>query len=103
MTENADSVLDIDLPFPQAVDDPSEHSITQAFQNMKQYIGKVMTSLRVFNTRIPPEFLQFYTQISALDQKLELPKEISMLIRLQVSSCERAFIQHDKHRLEHTF
>ena len=81
----ADTTLDTDEPFLRPIDDPSDPEIKQAFQNMQQYFGKVMTPARVFNSRMPPEFLQFYTQISALDQKLELPKETAMLIRQQVA------------------
>ncbi len=85
MSEKADTVLDFDVPFLQPIDEPSDPEIKQAFQNMKQYFGKVMMPARVFNSRMPPEFLHFYTQISMLDQKLELPKETAMLIRQQVA------------------
>jgi alkylhydroperoxidase family enzyme len=85
MKEKTDTVLDIDSPFLEPIDDPSDPEVKRAFQNMRQYFGKVMTPARVFNSRMPPEFLQFYTQISMLDQKLELPKETVMLIRQQVA------------------
>jgi alkylhydroperoxidase family enzyme len=85
MTEKADSVLNKNEPFLRPIDEPSDPAVKQAFQNMKQYFGKVMTPARVFNSRMPPEFLEFYTQISILDQKLELPKETVMLIRQQVA------------------
>ncbi len=85
MTEKADSVLNKDEPFLRPIDEPSDPAVKQAFQNMKQYFGKVMTPARVFNSRMPPEFLEFYTEISVLDQKLELPKETVMLIRQQVA------------------
>lgn len=85
MTEKTDPVLDMDEPFLHPIDEPSDPAIKEAFRNMKQYFGKVMTPARVFNSRMPSEFLQFYTQISMLDQKLELPKETAMLIRQQVA------------------
>ncbi len=85
MTEKTDAVLNMDEPFLHPIDEPSDPAMEQAYQNMKQYFGKVMTPARVFNSRMPLEFLQFYTQISVLDQKLELPKETVMLIRQQVA------------------
>jgi alkylhydroperoxidase family enzyme len=85
MTEKADTVLNKDEPFLRPIDEPSDPPVKQVFQNMKQYFGKVMTPARVVNSRMPPEFLEFYTRISTLDQKLELPKETVMLIRQQVA------------------
>ncbi len=80
-----DGVLDLNQPFLSPIDEPSDSATKQAYQNMLQYFGKVMTPAKVFNSRMPPEFLEFYTQVSALDQKLELPKETIMLIRQQVA------------------
>ncbi|HZW57694.1 MAG TPA: hypothetical protein VFF30_15505 [Nitrososphaerales archaeon] len=85
MRVETDTVLDMDEPFLHPIHEPNDAAIKQAYQNMKQHFGKVMTPARVFNSRMPPEFLQFYTQISMLDQKLELPKETVMLIRQQVA------------------
>lgn len=85
VAEKKDIIPDMDEPFLHPIDEPSDPAIKQAYQNMKQYFGMVMTPARVFNSRMPPEFLQFYTQISTLDQKLELPKETVMLIRQQVA------------------
>jgi alkylhydroperoxidase family enzyme len=85
VTEETEGASDADEPFLPPIDEPSNPALIQAFQNMKQYFGKVMTPARVFNSRMPAEFLQFYTQISVLDQKLELPKETVMLIRQQVA------------------
>ena len=83
--EGTDAIPNSDEPFLSPIDDPRDPAIKQAYQNMKQYFGKVMTPARVFNSRMPSEFLQFYTEISTLDQKLELPKETAMLIRQQVA------------------
>jgi alkylhydroperoxidase family enzyme len=85
MTEKTDTTSDMDEPLLYPIDEPTDPEIKQAFENMKQYFGKVMTPARVFNSRLPSDFLQFYTQISTLDQKLELPKETAMLIRQQVA------------------
>ena len=85
MSKKTNTVLDPEEPFLHPIDEPSDPAIKQAYQNMRQYFGKVMTPARVFNSRLHPEFLQFYTQISVLDQRLELPKEMVMLIRQQVA------------------
>ena len=83
--ELTEAIPNVDEPFLRPIDDPSDPAIKQAYQSMKQYFGKVMTPARVFNSRMPPEFLQFYTEISSLDQRLELPKETALLIRQQVA------------------
>lgn len=80
-----DIIVNEDEPFLNPIDNPSDPALKQAYQTMKQYFGKVMTPARVFNSRLPVEFLQFYTGISSLDQKLELPKETAMLVRQQVA------------------
>ena len=96
--EKTDIILDMDEPFLHPIDEPSDPAIKQAYQNMKQYFGKVMTPARVFNSRMPPDFLQFYTQISMLDQELELPKETVMLIRQQVARLDVCLFCMDSNR-----
>lgn len=98
MTERTYTSPNMDEPFLSPIDEPSDPAIKQAYQNMKQYFGKVMTPARVFNSRMPPEFLQFYTQISTLDQKLELPKETAMLIRQQVAKLNVCLFCIDSNR-----
>ncbi|HKW03726.1 MAG TPA: hypothetical protein VJN71_00380 [Nitrososphaerales archaeon] len=98
MTERTYTSPNMDAPFLSPIDEPSDPAIKQAYQNMKQYFGKVMTPARVFNSRMPPEFLQFYTQISTLDQKLELPKETAMLIRQQVAKLNVCLFCIDSNR-----
>ena len=100
MTEKTDTVLDIDEPFLHPIDEPSDPAIKEAYKNMKQYFGKVMTPARVFNSRMPLEFLQFYTEISMLDQKLELPKETAMLVRQQVARINVCLFCIDSNRAE---
>jgi alkylhydroperoxidase family enzyme len=98
VTNESDNIPNMDEPFLQPIDEPSDPAIKQAYQNMKQYFGKVMTPARVFNSRMPPEFLQFYYQISILDQKLELPKETTMLIRQQVARINVCLFCMDSNR-----
>ena len=97
-TEVTNAIPNGDAPFLRPIDDPSDPAIKQAYQNMKQYFGKVMTPARVFNSRMPSEFLRFYTEISSLDQKLELPKETAMLIRQQVARINLCLFCIDSNR-----
>ena len=64
LTENVEAVLNMDEPFLHPIDEPNDPAVEQAYQNMKQYFGKVMMPARVFNSRMPIEFLQFYTHIN---------------------------------------
>lgn len=97
-TEKTDIFRDGGAPFLQPIDDPNDPATKQAFQNMKQYFGKVMTPARVFNSRMPHEFLQFYTEVGTLDQKLELQKETVMLIRQQVARLNVCLFCMDSNR-----
>jgi alkylhydroperoxidase family enzyme len=47
--------------------------------------GKVLTPLKVHSARLPLAFGLFYSKISKLDKKLQLPPEMVMLIREQVA------------------
>ena len=96
--ELTEAIPNVDEPFLRPIDDPSDPAIKQAYQSMKQYFGKVMTPARVFNSRMPPEFLQFYTEISSLDQRLELPKETALLIRQQVARMNVCLFSIDSNR-----
>lgn len=50
-----------------------------------QQFGKVLTPVKVFTARMPPEFGQFGARIAELDQKLALPQETQFLIRQKVA------------------
>ena len=52
----------------------------------QQQWGKVLTPVKVFMARMPPEFGQFTGMIAQLHQKLTLPKEITLLIQQKVSN-----------------
>jgi alkylhydroperoxidase family enzyme len=47
--------------------------------------GKVLTPLKVHSARLPLAFGLFYSKVSKLDKKLQLPPEMVMLIREQVA------------------
>ena len=51
----------------------------------KRQFGKVLTPIKVFCARMPLAFGNFFGNISKLDKKLELPKEMVMLVREQVA------------------
>src|SRR5262245_11785284 len=54
------------------------------FMSRKMF-GKVLTPLKVIYSRLPPAFAMFSFKIARLDKKLDLPAEITMLIREQVA------------------
>ncbi len=47
--------------------------------------GKVLTPLKVHSARLPLAFGLFYSKVSKLDKKLQLPHELVMLIRERVA------------------
>jgi alkylhydroperoxidase family enzyme len=47
--------------------------------------GKVLTPLKVYAARLPNDFGMFFGKVSALDKKLQLPRETVFLIREQVA------------------
>jgi alkylhydroperoxidase family enzyme len=47
--------------------------------------GKVLTPLKVHSARLPLAFGLFYSKVNKLDEKLQLPHELVMLIRQQVA------------------
>lgn len=57
----------------------------QVYANARQQFGKVLTPVKVFVARMPPEFGQFAAKIGELGQKLTLPQETAFLIQQRVS------------------
>jgi alkylhydroperoxidase family enzyme len=56
-----------------------------AYYFTRRQFGKVLTPVKVHSARLPPAFGLFYAKIAKLDQKLELPAELAMLIRERVA------------------
>jgi alkylhydroperoxidase family enzyme len=56
-----------------------------AYYFTRRKFGKVLTPLKVHSARLPSAFGLFYSKISSLDKKLQLPQETMMLIRHQVA------------------
>ncbi|KAA2240717.1 carboxymuconolactone decarboxylase family protein [Chitinophaga agrisoli] len=51
----------------------------------RKQFGKVLMPLKVHSARLPTAFGMFYGKVSQLDKKLQLSKEMVMLIREQVA------------------
>jgi alkylhydroperoxidase family enzyme len=56
-----------------------------AYYFTRRQFGKVLTPVKVHSARLPPAFGLFYAKVARLDQKLELPPELVMLIRERVA------------------
>jgi alkylhydroperoxidase family enzyme len=73
-------------PFLSPIEEPQEPAMKQAYAQARQQFGKVLTPVKVFNARMPPEFGQFAGKIAELDQKLMLPPETALLVRQHVAN-----------------
>src|SRR5438876_267837 len=51
----------------------------------RRQFGKVPTPVKVHSARLPAAFGLFYSKVSQLDKKLQLPAETVLLIREQVA------------------
>lgn len=51
----------------------------------RRQFGKVLMPLKVHSARMPLAFGMFYGKVSQLDKKLQLPAELTSLIRVQVA------------------
>jgi alkylhydroperoxidase family enzyme len=75
----------ITSPFLPPIEEPQDPIMKQAYDMARQQFGKVHTPLKVFCARLPPEFLEFFTKMHELSQKLTLPQETVSLIGLRVA------------------
>jgi len=69
-----------------------------AFFFIRRQFGKVIMSIRVFATRMPTAFMNYYYKMSALDKKLQVPSQTSVLIREQVASINQCLFCMDASR-----
>jgi alkylhydroperoxidase family enzyme len=67
-------------PFLSPIE-PRDPVMKQVYAFSSQQLGKVLTPVKVFNARLPPEFGDFVGKVSQLDQQLTLPEETASLIR----------------------
>jgi alkylhydroperoxidase family enzyme len=71
--------------FLPAIEKPNGLVMKLAYYFTRRQFGKVLTPLKVHSARLPSAFALFYSKVSKLDQKLQLPPETVMLIREQVA------------------
>jgi alkylhydroperoxidase family enzyme len=75
----------MDTTFLPAIERPDGLMMKLAYYFTRRQFGKVLTPLKVHSARLPSAFGLFYSKVSKLDQKLQLPPETVMLIREQVA------------------
>jgi alkylhydroperoxidase family enzyme len=71
--------------FLPPIEKPNGLMMKLAYYFTRRQFGKVLTPLKVHSVRLPLAFGLFYSKISKLDKKLQLPPETVMLIREQVA------------------
>src|SRR5215472_12703313 len=71
--------------FLAPIEKPEGLMMKLAYYFTRRQFGKVLTPLKVHSARLPIAFGQFYTKVSQLDKKLQLPPETIMLVREQVA------------------
>jgi alkylhydroperoxidase family enzyme len=71
--------------FLRPIENPSSPVMKLVYAMTRRQFGKVLTPIKVFCARMPLAFGKFYGNISNLDKKLELPKEMLLLVREQVA------------------
>src|SRR5215471_14622087 len=80
------------------IDEPRGLIRKLAFFYIRRQFGKVIMSIRVFATRMPTAFMNYYYKMSALDKKLRLPSQTAVLIREQVASINMCLFCMDASR-----
>ena len=70
--------------FLPPIEKPKGLMMNLVYGMSRRRFGKVLTPLKVFAARLPLAFGKFYGQISELDKKLTLPREMVMLVREMV-------------------
>jgi alkylhydroperoxidase family enzyme len=78
-------MISTDGPFLSPIENPKGLMMKMVYFLTRQRFGKVLTPLKVHNSRLPLAFATFYGKVSELDKKLQLPKELVFLIREQVA------------------
>lgn len=76
----------ITTTFLPPIENPDDPTMKEIYEISREQWGKVLTPVRVFSARMPPEFAQFSAKISELDQKLTLQQETAFLIRQHVAN-----------------
>ena len=71
--------------FLAPIEKPKGLMMKLAYFFTRKQFGKVLMPLKVHAVRLPAAFGMFYGKVSQLDKKLQLPREMVMLIREQVA------------------
>ncbi len=71
--------------FLPPIEKPKGLIMKLAYYFTRRQFGKVLTPLKVHSARLPVGFGLFYSKISSLDKKLQLPPETALLIRERVA------------------
>ena len=74
-----------DEPLLAPIEKPHGLVMKMVYAMTRRQFGKVLTPIKVGSARLPVAFGMFYGKIAKLDQKLEIPAELVMLIREQVA------------------
>lgn len=72
--------------FLSPIENPNDPVIKQVYEMTQKQFGKVVTPVKVFSARMPPEFSEFTAMIGQLTEKLTLPPETALLIQQRVSN-----------------
>src|SRR5262245_56368750 len=71
--------------FLAPIEKPSGFIMKLVYYFSRRQFGKVLTPLKVHSARLPLAFGMFYGKVSQLDKKLQLPRELILLVREQVA------------------
>lgn len=74
-----------DEPILAPIEKPHGLMMKIVYAMTRRQFGKVLTPIKVASVRLPVAFGMFYGKIAKLDQKLQIPAELMMLIREQVA------------------
>jgi alkylhydroperoxidase family enzyme len=85
-------------PYLPPVDKPRGLVLRLVYFFTRRQFGKVPTPIAVHSARMPTAFLSFYGKVSRLDNKLELPAGIAMLVRERVASVNSCLFCMDSQR-----
>ncbi len=72
-------------PYLAPIERPKGLMMKLVYALTRRRFGKVVTPLKVLSARMPLAFGSWVGKVSQLDQRLELPKELQILIRQQVA------------------
>jgi alkylhydroperoxidase family enzyme len=80
-----DRRVDLTDTFLAPIEQPEGLIKKLAYYFTRRQFGKVLTPVKVHSARLPPAFGLFYAKVARLDEKLQLPPELVMLIRQRVA------------------